>query len=175
MYFPPNQVDTAFQLAERAVTEETSTEMIHAKPKKLTTFQDMVSSDLGSLGVNSEHFQRGGRACLTRWSLQKTLDQNQRANYLRSIKPDVSCYCTNAATTSAYFRYSYWVMSGKAWLPWRSLPDSSGRTHKMYFTKIFHSFVCSQFLCAWAKHKNTKQKNHHISSHFEYFPSIARI
>lgn len=65
MCIPPNQVDTAFQLAERATIVETSTEKIHAKSKKLTTFQDMVSFDLGSLGVNSEHFQRGCSACLT--------------------------------------------------------------------------------------------------------------
>lgn len=65
-HVPPNQVETAFQLAERAITEETSTEKIYSQPKKLTTFQDMVSSDLGSLGVNSEHFQIGGRACLSR-------------------------------------------------------------------------------------------------------------
>lgn len=44
---------------------ETSTKKIYSQPKKLTTFQDMVSSDLGSLGLNSEHVQRGGRACLT--------------------------------------------------------------------------------------------------------------
>lgn len=65
MHLPPHQVDTAFQLAERAITVETSAEKIYSQPKNLTAFQDMVSSDLGSLGMNSEHFQRGGRACLT--------------------------------------------------------------------------------------------------------------
>lgn len=58
VHLSPNQADTVS-------TVETSTKNIYSQPKKLTTFQDMVSSDLGSLGLNSEHVQRGGRASLT--------------------------------------------------------------------------------------------------------------
>lgn len=36
-------------------------------------------------------------------------------------------------------------------------------------------YTVSQFLCAWAKHKGTKQKKHQISAYFNYFPSTARI
>lgn len=37
------------------------------------------------------------------------------------------------------------------------------------------SYTVSQFLCAWAKHKDTKEKNHQISSYFNHSPSITRI
>lgn len=33
MHLPPKQADTAFQLAERAITVETSTENIYSQPR----------------------------------------------------------------------------------------------------------------------------------------------
>lgn len=133
----------------------------------------MVSSDLGSSGMV---FRDVVEPVSHGWYLQKTLDQRLRANYLGSVKTYVSCYCTNTATTNSYFRYSYWVMSGKPWLPWRSLPVSSGRTHKMYFTKFFYSFVNSQSISmCLSKTQGHKQKKHQISAYFNYSLSIARI
>lgn len=164
MHLPPEQVNTVFQLAEGEITGGISTERFILNPRSWACFNTWSLPTPGAWDWALNPFREVTEPVSHGWSLNKTLVYKQRANYLYLTKNDEFLATARRQPLPT-------LTADRAIELCEEKPGYRGDHAQTapaeltrYFTKMYLSLLdtVSQFPCAWAEHKDTKE-NHHQS------------